>query len=287
MENYQPYFDANRQSWNKRTAVHKDSAFYDLASFKNGKSSLNKIELEELGDVTGKSLLHLQCHFGMDTMSWERAGAVCVGVDLSDEAIKLANEIKDELKLHTEFICANIYDLKDPSKVPPSEITEHSEGYERSSRKAGFDIVFTSYGTIGWLPDLDAWAEIISHFLKPGGIFYIADFHPALWMMDEGFEKIKYHYFNTEVITEEISGTYTDRDAPIKSTEHCWNHSFSEIFAVLLKHNLQIQLFNEFPYSPYNCFNNLQQGADGMWRIKGMDEKMPMMYSIKALKTSR
>ena len=273
---YQSYFEENKQSWNKRTAVHKDSAFYDLASFKNGKTSLNKIELEELGDVTGKSLLHLQCHFGMDTMSWERAGAVCVGVDLSDEAIKLANEIKDELKLHTEFICANIYDLKDPSKVTPSE------GF----REAGFDIVFTSYGTVGWLPDLDRWAEIVSHFLKPGGTFYIADFHPALWMMDDSFEKIKYNYFNTEIITEEISGTYTDKNAPIKSIEHGWNHSFSEIINALLKHDLQIQLFNEFPYSPYNCFNNLEQGVDGMWRIKGMDEKMPIMYSIKAVKST-
>ena len=270
---YQSYFEENKQSWNKRTAVHKDSVFYDLDSFKKGKTSLNKIELEELGDVTGKSLLHLQCHFGMDTMSWARAGADCVGVDLSDEAINLAKEINAELKLNADFICANVYDLADTSKVPPLE------GFREA-----FDIVFTSYGTIGWLPDLDKWAEIISHFLKPGGTFYIADFHPALWMMDENFEKIKYNYFNTDVITEEISGSYTDREAPIKSIEHGWNHSFSEIINALIKHDLQIQLFNEFPYSPYSCFNNLQQGADGMWRIKGLDEKMPMMYSIKATK---
>ena len=147
-----------------------------------------------------------------------------------------------------------------------------------------FDIVFTSYGTIGWLPDLDAWAAIVSHFLKPGGTFYIADFHPALWMMDDNFEHVKFSYFNAEVITDEISGTYSDRNAPIKSTEHGWNHPFSEIISSLLKYNLQIVLFNEFSYSPYNCFNNLEQGADGMWRIKGMDEKMPMMYSIKAVK---
>ena len=147
-----------------------------------------------------------------------------------------------------------------------------------------FDIVFTSYGTIGWLPDLDAWAAIVSHFLKPGGLFYIADFHPALWMMDDNFEHVKFSYFNAAVITEEISGSYSDRNAPIKSIEHGWNHPFSEIINALLKHGLQIQLFNEFSYSPYNCFNNLQQGADGMWRIKGMDEKMPMMYSIKAVK---
>ena len=274
MEIYQSYFEENKQSWNKRTSVHKDSAFYDLDSFKKGKTALHKIELDELGDVKGKSLLHLQCHFGMDTMSWEREGANCTGVDLSDEAIKLAKEINDELNLKTEFICANIYDLKDTSKVPPLE------GF----RESGFDIVFTSYGTIGWLPDLDKWAEIVAHFLKPGGIFYIADFHPVLWMMDENFEKIKYNYFNTEVITEEVSGTYSDRDAPIKSIEHGWNHSFTEIIGALLKHNLQILQFNEYPFSPCNCFNNMEKGADDMYRIKGMDEKMPMMYSIKAVK---
>ena len=268
MEKFQSYFEENKQSWNKRTAVHKDSAFYDLDSFKKGKSSLNKIELEELGDVTGKSLLHLQCHFGMDTMSWAREGADCVGVDLSDEAINLAKAINEQLKLNAEFVCCNVYDLK-----------------QHLNKK--FDIVFTSYGTIGWLPDLDKWAEIVSHFLKPGGTFYIADFHPALWMMDENFEKIKYNYFNTEVITEEVTGTYSDRNAPIKSIEHGWNHPFSEIFNALIKHGLRITMFNEFPYSPYNCFNSLEKGADDMWRIKGMDEKMPMMYSIKAIKTSR
>ena len=273
MEIYQSYFEENKQAWNKRTAIHKDSAFYDLDSFKKGKSSLNKIELKELGDVKGKTILHLQCHFGMDTMSWAREGAIGTGVDLSDEAINLAKEINTELNLNAKFICSNIYDLADSSKVPPLE------GFREA-----FDIVFTSYGTIGWLPDLDAWAAIVSHFLKPGGTFYIADFHPVLWMMDENFEKVKYNYFNTEVITEEVSGTYTDRNAPIKSVEHGWNHPFSEIINALLKHDLQIVRFNEFPFSPYNCFNNLEQGSDGMWRIKGMDEKMPMMYSIKAIK---
>jgi SAM-dependent methyltransferase len=273
MELYQSYFEENKKSWNKRTAVHKDSAFYDLDSFKKGRSSLNKIEVEELGDVNGKSLLHLQCHFGMDTMSLSRLGADCIGVDISDEAIKLAEEIAGELNINARFICANVYDLLNSSKVPSLE------GFREA-----FDIVFTSYGTIGWLPDLDKWAEVVAHYLKPGGIFYIADFHPVLWMMDENFKQIKYHYFNTEVITEEISGTYSDRDAPIRSIEHGWNHPFSEIISSLLNHGLTIIQFNEFPYSPYKCFNDLEQGIDGMWRIKGLDEKMPMMYSIKAIK---
>jgi SAM-dependent methyltransferase len=279
MDIYQSYFEENKQAWNKRTAVHKDSAFYDLASFKQGKSSLNKIELEELGDVKGKSLLHLQCHFGMDTMSWAREGANCVGVDLSDEAIKLAKEINNELNLNTKFICSNIYDLKNNAEALRYYSSPSGGGWE------GADIVFTSYGTIGWLPNLDAWAAIIAHFLKPGGTFYIADFHPVLWMLDDNLEKIKYSYFNAGVITEEISGSYSDREAPIRSIEHGWNHPFSEIITALLKHNLQIVQFNEFSYSPYNCFSNLEQGYDGMWRIKGMDEKMPMMYSIKAVKS--
>ncbi len=265
---YESYFEENKTSWNKRTAIHKDSAFYDLASFKKGKTSLNKIELEELGDVKGKTLLHLQCHFGMDTMSWAREGAIVTGIDLSDEAINLAKEINGELNLKAEFICCNVYDLE-----------------QQLDKK--FDIVFTSYGTIGWLPDLDTWAEIVSHFLKPGGIFYIADFHPAMWMMDNDFEYVKYSYFNAEVITEEISGSYSDRNAPIRSTEHSWNHPFSEIINSLISHGLQVTQFNEFPFSPYNCFNKMEQGEDGMWRIIGMNEKLPVMYSIKAVKQSR
>ena len=152
MNQHQQYFEANKASWNKRTTVHKDSTFYDLQNFKAGKTSLNKIELEELGDVKGKTLLHLQCHFGMDTMSWAREGAIATGVDLSDEAINLAKQINNEVGLNTTFICSNVYELK-----------------ENLDEK--FDIVFTSYGTIGWLPDLDKWAAIVAYYLKPGGTF--------------------------------------------------------------------------------------------------------------------
>ena len=279
MKEFYKYFEANKDSWNKRTVVHRDSSFYGLNDFKKGGSSLTKIELEELGDVGGKSLLHLQCHFGMDTMSWSRLGANCVGVDLSDEAIKTAKEINDELKLNAKFICCNVYDLHPQNtgfaKAPPLE------GFGEAG---GFDIIFTSYGTIVWLPDLDKWVELISYYLKPGGIFYIADFHPALWMMDEDFTYIKYNYFNKEIIVDEQQGTYSDRNADITTTNYGWNHPFSEILNALIKNGLAIIHLNEFPFSPFNCFNKMEQGADGMWRITGMDEKLPMMYSIKARK---
>lgn len=275
MDQWEQYFAANKSSWNKRTAVHKASAFYDQESFKKGKSSLNSIERKDLGEVSGKTLLHLQCHFGQDTMSWEREGAIVTGVDISEEAIALARQTAAELNLKAQFICANIYDLDDPAKAVNGDFP----------KPTSFDIVFTSYGTIGWLPNLDKWAAIVARYLKPGGIFYIADFHPVLWMMDNNFEKIGYDYFNTVVIEEETSGTYTDRDAPIRSKEYSWNHPFSEIITALLQNGLTITQFDEYPFSPYNCFNNLEQGPDGMWRIKGMQERLPMMYAISAEKT--
>ncbi len=262
----QQYFDVNKEAWNKRTTVHKDSEFYDLPSFKAGKSSLNKTELEELGNVKGKSLLHLQCHFGMDTLSWASEGAIVTGVDFSDEAINTAKQLSAELDIPANFICCNVYDT--PQNV-----------------HAQFDIVFTSYGVIGWLPDLDKWAEVTAKSLKPCGIFYMVEFHPVVWMMDDNFTFIKYHYHNESVIAEEQTGTYTNRDADIHYSEYSWNHSISEVLNALIKYGLNIQHFNEFSYSNYNCFNKTVKGEDGFWRIAGLENKIPMMYSVKAVKS--
>lgn len=266
MNEFDKYFSANKELWNKRTAVHKDSSFYDAAGFIDGKNVLTPIELKELGDVSGKKMLHLQCHFGMDSLNWARLGAEVTGVDLSDEAIQLAKQLNDKVGLSAKFICSNVYDLK-----------------EQLDEK--FDIVFTSYGVIGWLPDLDKWAEIISHYLSPGGIFYMAEFHPVVWMFDDEFTHVKYFYDNREVIITESEGTYTDRTADIKGKEYGWNHSISEVLNALIGQGLEIELFNEHMYSPYPCFNNIVQGEDGNWRVKGIEGKIPMVYSVKARKT--
>ncbi len=264
-DNLNTIFEANKDGWNKRTTIHKTSAFYDVPSFLSGKSSLNKLELEEVGGVAGKSLLHLQCHFGLDTLSWAREGATVTGLDFSETAIDYAKELSIESNIPAAFVCCNVYEIP--------QYLDHQ-----------FDIVFTTYGVIGWLPDLDKWAEVIARFLKPGGIFYMAEFHPVVWMMDENFEKVKYYYHNAETIVEKSSGTYTDRSADISYEEYSWNHSLSEVVNALIKHGLQIQQLKEFPYSCYNCFNNLEQQADGNWTIIGMKYKIPMMYSVKAIK---
>ena len=257
------YFNSNRELWDKKTFYHKDSSFYDLEGFKKGKNVLNGIELNELGDVSGKSMLHLQCHFGMDSMSWARLGAHVTGIDFSDEAIKIANALSIELKLDAKFICSNVYDLK-----------------KHLDKK--YDIVFTSYGVIGWLPDLDRWADIISHFLKPGGTFYMAEFHPVVWMFDDHFTKIAYSYFNQGVLEINQEGTYADRGAEIKLIEYSWNHSLSEVINALANYGLKIQMMHEFDYSPYNCFANTIEDGRGNYFIKGFEKVLPMVYSIKA-----
>jgi len=236
-----------------------------MEGFLQGKTSLNEIELNLLGDIQGKSILHLQCHFGQDTISLSRLGAAATGVDLSDKAIESARKIAKDTHSDTEFICCDIYDL-------PNHLDEK------------FDIVFTSYGVIGWLPDLDKWAKIISSFLKPDGQFVFVEFHPVVWMFDDDFDKIAYRYFNSGAILESESGTYADKNADITQDYVMWNHGLSEVVNCLLKNGLEINVLDEFDYSPYNCFNKTIEFEPKKYRIAHLDDKIPMLYSISAKK---
>ncbi|MBT8221473.1 MAG: class I SAM-dependent methyltransferase [Bacteroidia bacterium] len=258
------YIKINRDLWNKRTAIHKDSDFYDLEGFLSGNSSLNHIELEGLGPVDNKTLLHLQCHFGLDTLSWARLGANVTGVDLSEEALGLALEIAHKTNIPARFIQSDIYNIR--------EVISES-----------FDIVFTSYGTITWFPDLDKWAKVIAESLKIGGIFFIADFHPMLQMWDTSKKVIAYPYFNDGKIDEVIEHTYTDGPA-INSREISWSHPLSEIIIALNNSGLGLLDFKEYDYSPYNCFENMSQRSPGQYVFGDFDIRYPHLYSMKWIK---
>ena len=257
------YIEINRNSWNNRTETHIQSDFYDVEGFKKGKSSLNEIELQLLGDIKGKKILHLQCHFGQATISLSRLGAEVTGVDLSDEAIKKAKELAEETGSTAKFVCCDVYDL-------PNHLNEK------------FDIVYTSYGVIGWLPDMDKWAHVIATFLKPGGHFVFVEFHPVVWMFDDDFSKVTYNYFNAEAIVETESGTYADKEADITQSYVCWNHSLSEVMTSLIQNKLTIQKVEEFDYSPYACFQHTVEFEPNKYRIKHLDNKIPMVYAIVA-----
>ncbi|GAB5400627.1 MAG: class I SAM-dependent methyltransferase [Aureisphaera sp.] len=259
-------FEVNKETWNQKVAIHAASDFYALEDFKKGETSLNSYELESLWDVSGKSLLHLQCHFGQDTMSWARMGAKCTGVDLSDEAIGLARSLSSELNLDAKFVCCNVLDTSE-------HVSEQ------------FDIVFTSYGTIGWLPDLKPWARMIAERLKPGGVFYIVEFHPIAWMFDYTVSppEMKYGYHQKEAIYEEYEGTYAeDGKTKMVSKEYGWNHSLSEVIGVLLEAGLTIEVVNEMDASPYDVFPDLVKNSDGCYELK--EKLYPLLFEVKARK---
>lgn len=259
------YIDINRQSWNNKVDYHLKSDFYDLDGFLKGNSSLNDIEMPLLEDVKGKSILHLQCHFGQDSISLSRLGAQVTGIDLSDKAIETARQLAEQTYQNTTFICCNIYDL-------PQHLNQQ------------FDIVFTSYGTIGWLPDLNHWAQIIARFLKPSGRFVMAEFHPVVWMFDDDFQQIAYNYFKDGAIIETSSGSYADRDAPITQDYVMWNHSTSEVLNSLITNGLNLISFDEYDYSPYNCFKHTLEFEPKKYRIQHLDNKIPLVFALVATK---
>ncbi|WP_299779323.1 class I SAM-dependent methyltransferase [uncultured Formosa sp.] len=265
MNSEHDYKTVNKDTWNEKTMAHLTSDFYDVEGFLKGKSSLNNIELNLLGDVKGKKILHLQCHFGQDSLSLARLGAQVIGIDISDVAIKNAKKLANTLELNTTFICCDLYEL-------PNYLDDT------------FDIVYTSYGTIGWLPDIEQWAKLISRFLKPKGEFVFVEFHPVVWMFNDTFDNIAYSYFKSEAIIETETGTYADRSANITKKSITWNHGLGEVLTALLQNNLQLQSFEEFNYSPYNCFENTIEISPKQFRIKSLENKIPMVYALKAIK---
>lgn len=256
------YTEINRDAWNKKTTVHIGSEFYDNESFLQGKNTLKEIELDFLGDITGKTILHLQCHFGQDTISMSRMGAKVTGVDLSDVAIEKAREFALRLETDTRFIRSDIYDL-------PDVLDEK------------FDIVYTSYGVIGWLPDMKRWAEVVARFLRPGGLFVFVEFHPFVYTFDDEVKKVTYRYFTSESIVEEMSGSYADRDADVFYSTVSWNHSLSEVIDNLLRAGISLTRFEEFDYSPYNCFVNTIKVDKDKYRIAHMKDMIPLTYALK------
>ena len=265
MSVYDFYFETNKATWNEKVKIHSKSEMYQLDAFKKGKSSLMPYEIRALGNIKGKSLLHLQCHFGQDTLSLSRLGATCVGVDISNEGIALAERLNEELQLDAQFLCCNVLDVSKYIK----EI---------------FDVVFTSYGVIGWLPDLKPWGKMIAERLKKGGTFYMVEFHPIVWMFDylEGKPVMKYGYMQDEVIYEEYKGTYAHTESKMISKEYGWNHGLSEVVNALSEAGLHIDYLNEYDESPYNVLPDLVENESGMFTTK--DKLYPLIFEIKAIK---
>jgi SAM-dependent methyltransferase len=274
---FEQQYQANYDWWDERAKLHPATEMYQhhIQSLRNGGTSLHEPELSEVGDVSGKSLLHLQCHIGTDSLSWVRKGATVTGVDFSESAITQARTLSAKLALPATFVHSNVYDLHE--------------------RLAGqFDVVFSSYGAIIWLHDLKRWAATITHFLRPGGFFYIADGHPMLMTVDEDLPegkqtvRLTYPYFEhaTPVCFEDGGGSYADPDLPTNSNvTYEWMHSFEEILMSLINAGLTIELFGEHRACPWEALPCCIQGSDRLYRLPdALADRIPLPFSLKARK---
>jgi len=269
------YVKANQDLWNAWTPHHVTSAFYDVDGFKAGdprrrRVGLDDLEIALIGDVRGATLLHLQCHFGLDTIAWAKRGAVVTGIDFSQEAIHAARTLASEMRVPATFV--------------------HSDVYELPQRLDGrFDIVFTSHGVLGWLPDLEAWARVVAHFVTPGGRFDLIDAHPFALLFDDrrddGELRLLYPYFNgSQPIVEEMDGSYAAPGAPLHSVQHIWLHTMADIIAALLRAGLRLTALAEYPFVGWKMFPWMEQRTDGCWQLPGGRCDLPLMFSLAAVK---
>jgi SAM-dependent methyltransferase len=266
------YTETNRKLWDGWAEINHRAPSYRTAEFRVGGTKLHSIELDEVGVVRGKSLLHLQCHFGLDTLSWARLGATVTGVDFSRKGIEIAQGLSRELDIPAEFICCDLYDL--------------SNHLDRQ-----FDIVFTSYGALCWLPDLTKWAALIARHLNSGGSFHIVEFHPILYVFDppqtnQRLEPILNYFPGQEPQLWHEEGSYADRSADFRHDSYIWQHSLAEIVNSLIHAGLRIEHVREFPYCVDEFLPGLMhEGADGWWRLSDHGDALPLMFSLKATKT--
>jgi SAM-dependent methyltransferase len=271
-------FAANQALWEAWTAVHAAGDFYDLEGFRAGGIRLRDDEVAAVGDVRGRSLLHLQCHFGIDTLSWARLGARVTGADFSPAAIRLAQELAADLGFaDARFVESNVYDLPD-----------HLDGE--------FDVVYTSRGVLGWLPDIRGWARVVAHFVAPGGTFFITEIHPVAQVFENegvapGELRLAYPYWeHHDPLVFDVKGSYADPDADVgEQKEHGWDHGLGEIVTALVDAGLRIESLAEHPYLDWGA-DFLVEATPGSGRYQlppGTPGELPLMFSLRATKPGR
>ena len=265
---------ANQRLWDIWTRIHTEGDFYDLPTFREGGSRIREYELELIGDVAGRTLLHLQCHFGMDTLSFARLGATVTGADLSPAAVAFARELAVDVGFpEARFVQSNLYDL--PSNLDGT-----------------FDIVYTSRGVLGWLPDIRAWAGVVAHFLAPGGTFFITEIHPVLQAFENegvapGELRLDYPYWeHAEPLTFAVTGSYADPTADVGEgvVEHGWDHGLGEIVSALIDAGLRIDALVEHPFLAWSADFLVERTPDEFVLPEDTKGELPLMFSLRATK---
>ena len=262
----------NRANWDESVAAHLSHPSYDLEPLRAGRGRLYPIEAGELGDVSGLRILHLQCHFGRDSLALAQQGAVVIGLDFSPEAVATASALAAELGLsdRARFVCADVHDtVAALADEPP------------------FDLVFTSWGVLMWLPDLPRWAGIVARMLKPGGWLYLAEAHPAAMVLGEGgvsgrrLPEAATSYFKRGALILESPAGYAN-DQPLENARtYEWHHGLGDIVSAVTGAGLRLDWLHEHDAVAWPLFDGLVDGEDGLFRWPGT-AWLPLSFSLRA-----
>ena len=267
-----PRIDANRRNWDDRVPIHLGSEFYGVDRWIAEQRGPREEEARLLGDVTGLDLVHLQCHFGLDTLQWARAGAVVTGLDFSAPAIDAARDLatRSGLADRARFVCADVHEAVQVLGA------------------ASFDIVYVSLGALCWLPSADRWAEQVSGLLRPAGRLYLHEGHPAAWSMDDDEPRLRYTYFeDSEALHDEDANTYTDaaREETLANPgNYQWNHSLAETVTAVQRHGLRLTMLEEHDWSDWKAFPWLVDVGQGRWGPPPGSPRWPLSFTLMAAK---
>lgn len=264
----------NRANWDERVPIHLGPRGYEIGDLFNGTARLNAIEEAELGPVSGLRVLHLQCHFGRDTLILAQRGAAAVGLDFSAPAIAAARDLTERLGLadRVRFVEADLYDARNAIPEP-----------------ASFDAVFVTWGALAWLPDVAGWARIVAHFLKPGGWLYLAEGHPAALVLDDeeratpdGMPGFFVPYFHQDPLLLDDAIDYIDRSARLRNAATCqWIHPIGTVVTALIDAGLRLDWLHEHPAVTWLMFKCLVEDAAGLYRWPDKPW-LPLSYSLRA-----
>jgi SAM-dependent methyltransferase len=260
---------ANRAMWDERVPIHVDGDFYRVDDFRSGlqRLAVRPFEVDELGDVAGRSLLHLQCHFGLDTLSWARLGAVVTGLDFSGPAVDAARSLAAETVIDAQFVRADLYDA-----------VTALDGHQ-------FDVVYTGKGALVWLPDIERWAQTCEALVAPGGTFYLSEFHPVADMYGWESLELEHSYFARGPLYDDSPGTYADLDAPtVHNASYEWQHPLGTVVTALVDAGLRIEFLHEHPFTLFPRWPFLQRRDDGSFVLPPGMPDLPLMYSLRAVK---
>ncbi|MFI9756957.1 class I SAM-dependent methyltransferase [Streptomyces sp. NPDC051963] len=262
---------ANQANWDARTPVHLASRFYGLDQDLDPDRWFAAFEWEDLGELAGRDVLHLQCHLGTETLAFARRGARAVGLDFSAASVAAATGIAAKAGLDVTYVRANVYDA-----------VEALEGRQ-------FDVVYTGKGALCYLPDLDRWAGVVARLLRPGGRLYVVEFHPLLNSLGpkpapgEGPELLLRHDYlgGDGPVHRSATHTYTDGPAVEGATDsYEWMHGMDEVLNALTHAGLTVRRLRESDELPWQRWPQMVQTASGWWRLP--QPRIPLLFGLLA-----